>query len=105
MYVIVHMSLNVCFLVVRGNRGGGSGSGGRGNKVDGRGLGVRGKKGGGMRSGVRVNKHIGEGTSRFPNIESENVVTPNVESENVVGPDVVSRDVDNKVKMGVRSDN
>ena len=58
-----------------------------------------------MRSGVRVNKHIGEGTSKFPNIEGENVVTPNVESENVVGPNVVSRDVDNKVKMGVRSDN
>ncbi|KAL7592288.1 ATP-dependent RNA helicase DBP2-like [Lactuca sativa] len=65
----------------RGNRGGGRGSGRRGNRCGGRGSGGRGKRGGVMGCGGRVNKNFGEGTSKFPNIESENEVTPTVDNE------------------------
>ncbi|CAI9270024.1 unnamed protein product [Lactuca saligna] len=78
----------------RGDRGGGSGSGRRGKRGGGRGTRGKGKRGKG-------NTKFGEGTS---NIDEENVVTPTVKSDNEEVRDVESPNVDDEIRVDVKSD-
>nr|KAJ0205778.1 hypothetical protein LSAT_V11C500284100 [Lactuca sativa] len=75
----------------RGDRGGNIESGRRGKRGGGRGSGGRG----------RGNTKFGEGTS---NLDEENVVTPTVESDNEEARDVESPEVDDEIRVDVKSD-
>ncbi|CAI9280085.1 unnamed protein product [Lactuca saligna] len=78
----------------RGDRGGGTGYGRRGKRGGGRGSGGRGKRGSG-------NTKFGEVTS---NLDEENVVTPTVESDNEEAKDMESLEVDDEIRVDVKSD-
>nr|KAJ0199903.1 hypothetical protein LSAT_V11C600319840 [Lactuca sativa] len=78
----------------RGDRGRGTGSNRRGKRGGGRGSGGRGNRG-------RGNTKFGEGTS---NLDEENVVTPTVESDNEEARDVESPEVDDEIRVDVKSD-
>nr|KAJ0204006.1 hypothetical protein LSAT_V11C500296020 [Lactuca sativa] len=78
----------------RGDRGGGTRSSRREKRGDGRGSGGRGKRG-------RWNTKFGEGNY---NLDEENVVTPTVESDNEEERDVESPEVDDEIRVDVKSD-
>nr|KAJ0213277.1 hypothetical protein LSAT_V11C400223860 [Lactuca sativa] len=78
----------------KGDRDGGTRSDRRGKIGGSRGSGGRGKRG-------RGNTKFGEGTS---NLDEENVATPIVESDNEEARDVESLEVDDEIRVDVKSD-